>query len=130
MEEIISVIGISMAALVMTVTLREIKKEYAVVLMLTVGALLLMWALENLAPVIGQLAELFNATQLNVEYGEILMKALGVSLCTQLASDACRDAGETAIGSKVELCGKACILLLSLPLMREVISIAGSVLSI
>ena len=130
MEEIIAVLGVSMIALVLTVTLREIKKEYAVVLTLVAGALLLVWALGNLSPVVEQLEALFSVTQLEVQYGEILIKTLGVSLCTQLASDACKDAGETAIGSKVELCGKACILVLSLPLLQEVLAIAGSMFSI
>ena len=37
------------------------------------------------------------------EYGLILFKALGICLITQLASDACRDAGEAALASK-EMC--------------------------
>ena len=43
----------------------------------------------------------------------------------QFSAELCRDAGESAIASKLELVGKAEIILLCLPLLRELIGLAA-----
>ena len=63
------------------------------------------------------------------EYSEILLKTLGVSLTVQTASDICRDAGESAIASKVELFGKAEILIISIPIVKKILEISQEILS-
>ena len=40
----------------------------------------------------------------------------------QLAADSCRDAGQQAIASKVELAGKVTVLALALPMLKTVVS--------
>ena len=58
----------------------------------------------------------------------ILFKTLGVAVVTQLAADLCRDAGESAMAGKVELCGKAAVLALSLPLASDLLRLAAGLL--
>ena len=127
MEAFFSVIAAAIMAMLLAVTLRELKKEYALLLSLICGILLLVWGVNTLQPVIDQLSNLVALTQLDTEYAELLLKALGIAVCTQLACDACNDAGETAIGSKVAFCGKVCLLALSLPLFSELLRLATKI---
>ena len=53
----------------------------------------------------------------------ILLKVFGISLTIETVSDICRDQGETSIASKVELAGKAEILILCIPLIQRVLEI-------
>jgi stage III sporulation protein AD len=48
---------------------------------------------------------------------------LAVCYLTQLATDACKDAGETAIAGKLELAGKIAIVILSLPLFNSLVNL-------
>lgn len=128
--EIFLVIGGAVTAMLLTVTLREIKKEYAVLLSLVCTVALMLWAVGAMTPVIRQMEELIASTRLDLRYGEILLKSLGVAICTQLACDACKDAGEAAIGAKVEFCGRVCLVALSLPLFSEVLSLAQRIFSV
>lgn len=121
-----AVVGAALVAAVLAVTLREVKKEYALVLTLCCGALLLLWAAGVVSPALEELRSMIEATRIEGEYGEILMKTLGISFLTQLASDACKDAGEGAIAAKVELCGRICIVVLSLPMFRAILTLAQS----
>lgn len=98
-----------MVAMLLAVTLREIKKEYAVLLSLLCAVALMLWAVGTMAPIIEQIETLVDSIELDPQYGEILLKSLGIAVCTQLACDACKDAGETAIGAKVEFCGRVCL---------------------
>lgn len=129
MEEFFAVAAAAIMAMLLAVTLRDLKKEYALLLSLICGILLLLWSINALRPVIDELTGLVELTQLDTEYSGLLLKALGISVCTQLACDACKDAGETAIGSKVEFCGKVCLLALSLPLFGELLRLATKIFS-
>ena len=130
MSGLLSMIGLGLTAAVLAMTLRSMRTEYAVLLSLGAGVILLFWMIDSLSPILEQLGTLIESTRLAPEYGGILIKALGISYITQLASDACKDAGEGAIGAKLELCGRVSIILLSLPMFAELLSIAGTLFSI
>ena len=66
----------------------------------------------------------------NTTYTELLFKALGIAILTQICSDICRECGESSLSAGVELAGKLEILLLSLPMITEILSIAEKLLSI
>ena len=69
-----------------------------------------------------------SLTALKAE-GEILLKALGIASAAQITADICRDAGEAAIAGQVEMLGRAEILLLSLPLAMQILTVARDLLS-
>ena len=128
--DIFVAVGAAMVAMLLAVTLREIKKEYAVLLSLLCAVALMLWAVGTMAPIIEQIETLVDSIELDPQYGEILLKSLGIAVCTQLACDACKAAGETAIGAKVEFCGRVCLAALSLPLFSEILSLAQRIFSI
>lgn len=80
--------------------------------------------ISGLTSVTAHIKELFNATGLPAEYVMILFKAIGICLLTEIASDTCRDAGETALATKTEIAGKVLVLTASLPLFDEIITTA------
>lgn len=51
-----------------------------------------------------------------------LYKTLGIALVVKIGGDLCRDAGESAMASVLETAGTLCALLVSLPLLRTVLS--------
>lgn len=124
------IIGIALIAMILCVLLRGYRPEYSVFLSLTAGILILLMTLDALVPVMETLTELIEISGQGREAFTILLKALGVCFITQLASDACKDAGEGAIASKVELAGKVVILLLAMPLFEQIIGVATSLMTV
>ena len=55
----------------------------------------------------------------------VMLKGLGICVFCQLTADICRECGQNAVASKVVLAGKLGILLLALPLIRDIVKIAG-----
>ncbi len=55
---------------------------------------------------------------------DILFKALGIGMISQFTAEICRDAGETVLAGRVEFLAKVEIVLLSLPLLRQILSLA------
>ena len=58
----------------------------------------------------------------------LLRRALGVAFATTLASGLCRELGEGGIADSLELFGKIQLLLFSLPLVRDLLTLAGTLL--
>ncbi|MEG2371890.1 MAG: stage III sporulation AC/AD family protein [Hydrogenoanaerobacterium sp.] len=48
---------------------------------------------------------------------------------TQIACDTCKDAGQSAISTKVEIAGKLAVLVISLPLFKALMDIVAALLS-
>lgn len=50
-----------------------------------------------------------------------VFKCVGIGVVTRLAADMCKDAGQSAVASAVELCGTACAMTAALPLVRTLL---------
>ncbi len=121
---IVGIAGIALVSAVIAVMLRRYNQEYAVVVTITAGVIILVQILANIMPAIRQINSLLSSAGLPNEYAVILFKTLGLCFLAQFAADSCRDAGENALASKVELAGKLAIVILALPLFEKITSTA------
>lgn len=110
----------------LAVMLRRSHPEQAMGVTLIAGILMVTAVLGTMAPLLGDIRTMLEASGLSSEYIQILFKALGICVITQLASDACRDAGEQGLAAKTELAGKLTLLALALPLFQKIGGIALS----
>lgn len=121
--DIFSVIGLALVATVLSIVLKQYKAEFSVSISVVASIGIFSFTLIQALPIITTTIEMFGKTNLSSDYIIILIKALGLSFVTGLSSDICKDAGESAIASKVELAGKVSILLLALPLFTKLLDI-------
>ena len=120
MIDLLAIAGAAVTAAVLAVTLRRYHAEYGMLLAILAGVCILAMLLQALPAVMSQISSLLRAASLPEEYALILFKALGLCWLAQFAADSCRDAGEGALASKVELAGKTAVLLTVLPLFSAV----------
>ena len=121
--------GVAVAAVMLIMIIRQGRAEFSPLMSLAVCLILFAAAAASLYPVTAYLSELTSGSLLE-PYAGILLKALGVGLITQTTAEVCRDSGESAIAGKVELLGKTEIILLSLPLLHDLLRVAGEVMSV
>lgn len=126
--EILALCGIAILAAAISVLLKKYNPEYSMIISVGAGVLMLYLILSQISPAVGQIKSLLSATGLSSEYGAILFKSLGICFLTQFAADSCRDSGESALASKVELAGKIMIVLIALPLFEKVAQTALSLI--
>ena len=62
------------------------------------------------------------------EYAELLLGALGIAVLTGICADICRECRETSIASYVEIAGRLEILLLCVPLIRDILASVSQLL--
>lgn len=119
--------GIALCALAAVLILKGQKSEFSGMVTLAAAVLLFGVAAAEIYPTLKLVNESISGTGFE-GYMSTLVKALGITLAVQFSSELCRDAGETSIASKLELVGKAEILLLCLPLINELISLAAGLM--
>lgn len=121
---IVAVCLIGIISAFLSVMIKKYNPEYSLAIGIVTGVLILGVIFGHITGVIARVQQLLRETNIPLEYIEILFKSLGICFLTQFASDTCKDAGETALSSKIETAGKLMILILSLPLFEKVINIA------
>ena len=127
---IIAAAAAGLVGTVLALILRQYRPEFRMLVTAAVTLLLMAMVLEQLSPVLEQLRSTMELTGLTGDYAAILFKAVGICLLTQLAGDVCRDSGESSIASKIELAGRAAILLTAMPLIQEVLAWAWELMNL
>ncbi len=85
---------------------------------------------ESFRNIYSAVTELFSRTGLDADYLAIIIKSLGICFTTQIGCDCCRDCGEGALASQLELAGKAAMILVSVPLFENAAEIVGSLMQV
>ena len=120
-----NVLGVAVFAIVaaiLALTLKQYSPQIAVVVSVGAGVLLFGYIAASLLPVLQEVLSISLLSEGGAENIGTLFKCLGVCYVVQLAADSCRDAGQQAIASKVELAGKVTVLALALPMLKTVVS--------
>ena len=117
--DIVTLCGFGILAAALCVILRQIKPESAVFVGIAAGLAILAAVIKTAAPSILAISELAENAGISGEFTKVLLKALAVCYITTLSADCARDAGESAVASKLELGGRISIAAISLPVFIE-----------
>ena len=113
---------------VLCLFLREVQRPQAAMLGLAILVLVLLSAMPEVRRIVQTAENLYGQSGLDEGYFAILCKAAGVAYLTQLGADVCRDCGEGAAASAVELCGRVSLAGLALPLFVKLAEIVLEVI--
>lgn len=127
--EIYSVIALGLVSTAICILLKQYQPEYALFVSIICGVIIFAVVIDNLLPTFALMSDLMVKAQIKSSYVEAIVKTLGVCYITQLVTDSCKDAGQNAIASKVELASKVYIVLLALPLFEDLITITFSLIN-
>lgn len=117
--DIVRICGLGLLAVVLCLVVKRLKPESAFGISLAAGVMILAAAISALAPSVRAITQLADAAGVDGELTKILFKALAVCCIVSLSADCARDAGEAALGAKLELAGRAAIAAVSLPAFTE-----------
>ena len=129
MREILQLVLFAVAALAMLAAVRQQNRTYALMLSVAAGAALLLYALPQLAAVIKQASALAAAAgrDTGARLG-VLLKAAAAALLGEWGVNICRDAGENALGFKLETAVRILLIASAMPIYAELLSHALEVL--
>ena len=120
--EMFSIISLSLTSAIIVVFLKQYRSDLAVVLSLAAGAIILLAIISKAVPLFNTVSNIIKSAGVEPQYVSVMLKSLGICYLTQFSSDVCNDFGQSSLGSKIELCGKIMLALISLPMLVSLIS--------
>ena len=126
--EIIKIIGIALVALIIIILLKQYKPEFAIYISLLTGVLILVLVMDELTGIMSLIQTIADKASINQQFLTILIKITGIAFLSEFAVSICKDSGEGAIASKVELGSKIIIISMSIPILSSLLEIILKVL--
>lgn len=115
--EVIKIIGIGLIALILIIILKQYKPEFVIYVSLIAGALILTLTFSKISGIIELIDSLSSKVSINQEFIKLLIKITGIAILTEFAVSICKDTGETAIASKIDMGGKVIMVSMSVPII-------------
>ena len=119
--DVIKIIGVGLIALIIIIIVKQYRPEFTMYVSLVAGIIILLLVMDKLSAIIDLLTNLANKTSINNEFIFLLIKITGIAILTEFASSVCKDSGETAIASKVDMGGKIIIIAMSIPIIASLL---------
>ena len=127
--DIYKIVALSIVSVLLITILKSVKKDdFALVITIITAVILFTLVLVKLESITSILESLVQKSGINKEYLTLLLKVTGISYVIELATNICKDAGNSAIASKVEMLGKISIVILTIPILTSVISTVLNIL--
>ena len=126
--EIIKIIGIGLIAVIFAIILKQYRPEYAIYVSLITGILIILLVMDKFSGIIEMLNNLASKANINNQFLSILLKITGIAFLTEFAVSVCKDTGETAIASKIDIGGKIIIIGMSIPIISALLELISKVL--
>lgn len=126
--DVVKIIGVGLISLIIIVIVKQYKPEFAIYISIAAGIIILGMAFEKLSEIIKLLTNLANKSAVNGKFIKLLIKITGIAILTEFAVSICKDSGETAIASKIDIGGKIMIVAVSIPIISNLLETVTKVL--
>lgn len=120
---LVKLLGLALLMAVLLLVLRETGGRLVALAATAGGILLLSFLVERYRTLFAYLTELPYAEPI-AEATSLALRVLGISFLTEITAGICRDLGEGGLATKLEWCGRAEILVVSLPMLSRLLSLA------
>lgn len=115
--EIWQIVGLALIVTVISVVLKQIRPEIALQLTILASASIFIIVMSKIKVIVDLLQNLADQANISSYYLFIVLKIVGVAYLAEFGAQICRDAGEGALASKIELAAKVAVIALAIPII-------------
>ena len=123
MEDNIKIIAVGLIAVIIVIIIKQYKPEFAIYISIITGAIILYMIFGKLQGIINLLQNISSKAGVNSQFLSLLLKITGIAFLAEFAINICKDAGEGAIASKIEIGSKVIIVSMSIPIISSLLDV-------
>ncbi len=123
MDVIFKILAIAFLTVIATVIVKPVRSDFALVIALTGGILVLMLVLGYVGQVFSVISDIVSLSGVSSSLYTLLLKIVGVGYLVEFTAGICSDTGNSSLGDKVLLGGKVIILVMALPIVTNILQI-------
>jgi stage III sporulation protein AD len=124
----IRIVAIGIMGAILTLIIRPHRPDIAMLCALATGAIILLSVVDVAAQTIDYLRQLSDRFAVDTTLFSTMLRVTGIAYIAEFAVQACKDAGEGSIASKIELGAKVLILGMCAPLVMNLLEMLTEVL--
>lgn len=128
MMDMVQIAGFAIVGCCLVLLLRQQRPEFALLLSVAVGILLLLSCMPDIQVLMGKMQEISALSAVDEDVLAVVFKVIGLVYITEFAAGVCKDAKEEAMALKIQIAGKVAILGFALPLMLEILQVVEDML--
>lgn len=125
MNESVKICGVLAAGSLLSLLIKE--KDRGISYLIGVSGVIVaaLFAVSEITPLVEYTSKL---NYISTDMINIILRALGISYISEIASSICRDSGENGLAASVDLVGKIELIVISFPMIKQLIEICTSLL--
>ena len=126
--ELFKIVGIGLITCIACLIVRQVKPDVASIIMIAGGVVILLMVVDYVAQIFDVFKVIIDKTGLTSNLFSIVLKIVGVGYLTEFAANICSDTGCNSLADKILLAGKILILVMSLPIVTNIVEIVVGLL--
>ncbi|PHS36512.1 MAG: stage III sporulation protein AD [Alkaliphilus sp.] len=115
--DIFQIVALGLVATILSLLVKEDRPEFGVYIALVTGIIIFIFVATKLQAILDVLNQMITRINIDNIYYSTLFKIIGIAYITEFGAQACRDAGEKVIASKIEFAGKIFIMVMAVPIL-------------
>lgn len=127
--EIAQIVGLAIIVTVISAVIKQMKPEMALQLSILTGVAIFLLVMDKIGLIVDLLQKLADQANVSSYYLLIVLKIVGVAYLAEFAGQVCKDAGENALATKVELAAKVFVIILAIPIIVAIMESMMNLLS-
>ena len=126
---LLKIIAIGVIGAIISITIKTVNKEFSKFIVIATGILILIIIVNSLGDVIVAFNSITKVTKLDLSLFTGLLKIVGIGYFTEYSANICEDLECKSIANKIQLAGKITIFLMSLPILKSLLSVIIKILN-
>jgi stage III sporulation protein AD len=121
--EIIQIVAIGLLSSILALMLKKQSPESSMYISIAAGVIIFFMIISKVSVVVDLLKDIGSKINLDTIYIGTILKIIGIAYISEFGVQICKDAGESAIASKIEFSGKVLIMVISAPILMALMDL-------
>jgi len=126
--DILQIIGIAIVGALLSLILKTYRPEVALQIALATGIVIFISIAATLSSAVEAIMALADKYGIDSGYIGTVIRIIGIAYICQFTADVCKDAGETAVASKIEFAAKVLMLIYAIPIVDALLQMIISII--
>lgn len=115
----LQIVAIGIVSAMLITVLKQAKPEIAILLGVAVGIIIIIMVVDELYEVVLTFYNIAETSGIAGDIFLLVLKIIGIGYIAEFSSSLCTDSGCKSIGEKILFAGKVVIMLLALPVIKD-----------
>ena len=124
--DIAQIVAVGIISVILIIAIRKQNAEFALLISIMASIIIFFMIMPILGQAVGLLKDIAGLMDTNVQYIGLILKIIAIAYIAEFGAQICTDAGESAVASKIELAGKALILITSTPVLFGLVQLIST----